>query len=350
MPTVKRQYTVDLKRPADRRWAEMIAAERTNARRLVRSAISLMQEEAGDFRVWLAREVIPRIHACCGDNFGEDLDAWSEGADIDRDDLVLANLSYELVQVGDYWQSRDWKDISVDVAEQFAKTIEESFGCTAMAFNLDGNRGVAHVRNLDWDLKGCGPKSVIIHYKGEEGPFTAPSWPGFVGVLSGVAPGRFSATINMAPQVSMPGTQWPVTFALRIAFEECGTFDEAVKYLTRVKLAASTLFMVVGTKKDQAVVIEHTGSKARCRWMEDGVLVVTNHYVYAGFTEHNKDDEDSEDRLTFAEEAARRGARLPLSKMLPLLGRSPVLWERTRQRMAFVPKSGEFLVHYWDRD
>jgi hypothetical protein len=211
---------------------------------------------------------------------------------------------------------------------------------------------------MDWPLDGCGRLSAILHYKGECGIFTSIGWPCFVGVISGIAPDRFSITLNQAPQVGLPSTNWPAAFALRIVFEECETFDQAVNMLKRFDLAASALFMVVGTKRDQAVVIEHTGKKAHCRWMKDGVLSLANHFETPKLKQHNpetgdvEDDEvdpqeDSEERSEFALDSAGEGASLPVKKMLALLNGWPVLFDGTAQRMAFIPKTGEYIAHYW---
>lgn len=352
MPKIKRQYTIDLSLPADERWAKMIKAERANARVLIREAKSHIEEEATQAGLWLAKQIVPKIYRHFEGSFQEDIDAWAEGTGLEADDVILGNLSYELVQAGQCIGG-----VLKDVKGAWESLKTNLFGCTAVSFNLPKAGGVAQVRNLDWPLKACSAKSVLIHYRGESGPFTAVSWPSFVGVMSGVAPGRFSATINQAPQVGSPTADWPAAFALRTAFEECETFDQAVKKLTRFKLAASTLMMVVGVKKDQAVVIEHTGKKARCRWMEGGVLAVANHFEHPKLQRYNPDieecedddvdsQEDSEKRSEIAAAKGRKGGSLPLARMPSLLGAWPIYYDQTVQQMAFIPKTGRYVARY----
>ncbi|MEI6236447.1 MAG: C45 family autoproteolytic acyltransferase/hydrolase [Planctomycetota bacterium] len=280
MPKVTRRYSVDLREPADERWAAMIHAEAARGRRVIRACMDHFQDSVGWMAVKAAKLLLPEIHHRCGNNFGDDLDAWSKGTGIERGDLILANLSYELTQL--------------KVFKSILKSLNP-FGCTAAAYNLPKRQGVAHIRNLDWPLPACGPNTTLIDFESDSGPFTAVGWPAFVGILSAVAPGRFSATINMAPQAGVVTAQWPPSFALRHIFERCDNFDEAVSMLRKYKLAASALFMVVGTKPDQAVVIEHSGTSAACRWMKDGVLAVSNHYDTGKMYGFNADDDVSSD-------------------------------------------------------
>ena len=334
MPKVTRRYAVDLREPADERWDDMIRAESARGRRVIRACIEHFEKSVGSLTVKAARLLLPAIHRYCGDNFGDDLDAWSDGAGIDRGDLILANLSYELAQL---------KVIS----SLFRKL--NPFGCTAAAYNLPNRQGVAHIRNLDWPLPACGPNTALIDFQSDSGPFTSVGWPGCVGILSAVAPGRFSATINMAPQPHMVTAHWPPSFALRHIFEQCDDFDDAVATLRKYTLAAAALFMVVGVKPDQAVVIEHSGTSAACRWMKDGVLAVANHYVSNKMYEFNEEGEDGD--VSADDDEYESGSETRLDRALNVAAKCPapsasglrdsfLCNENTVQQMAFVAKTG----------
>jgi len=95
---------------------------------------------------------------------------------------------------------------------------------------------------MDWAIEELGPLSIEIEFIGRRGRFTTMSWPGYIGVLQGVAKGRFSATINFAPEDGV-GPQWPPSFLLREAFETCDSFDEAVELLVDTESAASVFFV-----------------------------------------------------------------------------------------------------------
>lgn len=351
MPIVRRQYEIDLSRPASERWAEMIASECGGARELIGGCIQQMELKAGSGPIFAAKKLLPAICRLCGDNLGGDLDAWAAGAGINRRDLLLANLSYELAQAG-IWGSG-----------LIAKARGWLGWCTAAAFELPRGQGIAHIRNMDWPLLGCGPRTVLIHYTGARGPFTTVGWPGYVSVLSGIAPGRFSATINMAPMAGPVTLHWPASFALRRVFEECSTFAEAVEALRRFKLSAPALFLLAGTRPGEAVVIEHLAAGCNCRWMKDGVLAVSNHYLAPGFVSYNPQIEPAEEGTVSPQESSQKrfaaalshakrakGRALTPAQMLQPFNHEPVRVPMTAQQMAFVPRTGQYHAVWRDTD
>ena len=96
-------------------------------------------------------------------------------------------------------------------------------------------------------------------------------------MLTGSAPGRFAAAINQPP-LPLPGwgraAGWPTARArvwrsramppshlLRLAFDTCGNFDEAVTLLRRTPICIPTIFTVAGTRSAEALVIERTANE-----------------------------------------------------------------------------------------
>ena len=56
------------------------------------------------------------------------------------------------------------------------------------------------VRTLDWPFKGLGRHIAVARMRGAGGgDFFSVTWPGYVGALTAMAPGRFAACINQAP-------------------------------------------------------------------------------------------------------------------------------------------------------
>lgn len=340
MAKVKREYHIDLSLSPSKRWEKMIKAEKGNALYLVEKCVSETKERLQNTALGrlfapffcAARAGVGFIHKLADGNpeYREEMEVWAHGLRLSVAELIFANLQYELSQ---------------------------GLGCTAVAFNLPDNSGVAHVRNLDWALSGIGPKTCLIHYDSPAGPFTSVGWPGFVGVLSAIAPGRFSATINQAPQYRTSLVGWPVSFALRDTFEKRANAAAAVEDLCNTDLAASALFLVVGTQPVDATVIEHLGPKAKCRGMRKGVISVANNYEIPDFQPINGRWErecvtDSRHRRHEANDAGRVGnldAFTPAQALRTLSG-WPTTWELTAQQMAFIPASGKYAVQYRNTD
>jgi hypothetical protein len=102
------------------------------------------------------------------------------------------------------------------------------------------------------------------------------TWPGAVGTLTGVAPGRFAAAINQAPlfRRTRANLLRPMDYArnlartlarergmpplhlLRQVFETARGFDEALEKLRTTELARPVLLTLVGCDPDEIAVIE----------------------------------------------------------------------------------------------
>ncbi len=155
------------------------------------------------------------------------------------------------------------------------------FGCTALAD--DTAQGPRLRRTLDWPFPGLGRLVEVRRQLGPAGAFLNVTWPGFVGVLTAVAPSRFAASINQAPmrrRWRTPTLLWldyalnalhglrgsgrlPPEHLLRQVFETCTSFDEARRLLESAPVARPVLFLLVGTEPGERIVIEREETSAR---------------------------------------------------------------------------------------
>ena len=79
------------------------------------------------------------------------------------------------------------------------------------------------LRTLDWPMPGLGRAVVVARQEGAAGRYYNVTWPGYVGVLTAMAPGRFSAAINQPPLRRFTRSL-PVRLAARAA-RRCGATD-----------------------------------------------------------------------------------------------------------------------------
>jgi hypothetical protein len=156
-----------------------------------------------------------------------------------------------------------------------------AFGCTALAD--ESADGPVLRRTLDWPFPGLGRLVEVTRQRGEAGEFLNVTWPGFAGVLTAVAPGRFAASINQAPMRRRTTAGWllwldyalnaltaffasgrpPPEHVLRRAFETCATFDEACRLLARTPVARPVLFLVAGCAAGERMLIERGDDQTR---------------------------------------------------------------------------------------
>lgn len=152
-------------------------------------------------------------------------------------------------------------------------------GCTAFA--VDSPAGPLHGRNLDWWTEnGLLERFTLVtrFVGGSCGEFVTVGWPGFAGVLSGLAPGRFAVTLNAVISRERPRAAMPVVFLLRQVLEEAASFAEALAMSRDTPVASDSLLLLSGVRAGELAVIERTPTRAEVRWGTDGAVFATNDY------------------------------------------------------------------------
>lgn len=184
----------------------------------------------------------------------------------------------------------------------FALNMIYAWACSTAA-GPDPEGGARLVRVLDWGLTSIGRYSVILRHDGERGKFLTVGWPGYAGVLTGLAPGRFAAAINVTPVPDhfpgfwyhkiaghlgrdfFSGPSLPAEHLLRQAFETEPDFESAVARLMRPKLLTRpAIFTLAGVAPGQACIIEAKQDRRRLhRAGADGVVATANDWqTHAG--------------------------------------------------------------------
>lgn len=160
--------------------------------------------------------------------------------------------------------------------------IVYEWACSTSAAPDSGGSGTRLIRVLDWGLTGIGRYVVVARHETAHGPFYNVTWPGFVGVLTGMAPGRFAAAINQAPRMPILGPRWldeavgrvrllrladavPAAHLLRRVFEDAVDYESAVAMLMdrSISLAMPALFCLGGIDRSECCVIEAIARERR---------------------------------------------------------------------------------------
>jgi hypothetical protein len=162
------------------------------------------------------------------------------------------------------------------------------WSCTALGREEDGVPWLA--RTLDWPFPGLGRFVEIARMQGAAGDFFSVTWPGYVGVLTGLAPGRFGAAINQAPLRRRTHTRFlrpydlaanglstlirqrsiPADQLLRFVFEEADDYAEARRMLEMTPIARPAIYTLVGCHKGERCVIERTENDFETRADDHG--------------------------------------------------------------------------------
>jgi hypothetical protein len=175
-------------------------------------------------------------------------------------------------------------------------SVSYEWACTCRVAPAPGHRSARLVRVLDWRTPGLGRHCLAARVKAPAGRFVTLTWPGYTGVLTAMAPGRFAAALNQAPMRKAIGfyvLDWAVSrkrvwsmphptpaHLLRSVFETARTFAEARERLTGEPISTPAIFSLAGIRADETVVIERTETEAR---VHAGPNVAANHWQAPGW-------------------------------------------------------------------
>ncbi len=323
-----KKYEINLNKEEETRWLSVIKSDIENARLMIENSI----EDLGSISKTLLKifkNPIGKLYKIYGGLYINEMKAWANALDISVNEVIALNCQYELNHT----------------------RFSLNFGCTAAAVWMQG-LGMVHLRNMDWELDDMGKATRIFEFKKDKRKFITVGVPGQIGVLSGMLPGAYSVTINYAPTVANPWFNgYGPLFLLREVFENCDTFEEAVKELKNNLLATNVFYLVCGIKKDQACVIERTKKESLIKYIKGSYLTLGNHFKSKKFSELNDDDElyeDSSNRENKLQEMLEEvGTDPSLDELASCLDVEPTLNDNTCQQMIFIPKTGQYKVWRW---
>lgn len=317
-------FLIDLEDDEYNRWAEVIARDRGLVKRLAEEAEEDYAFMPGFFKRFLGW-LLFTLYTIYGGRYRGELRAWANALGRPLGDVILLNCSYELSHV-------------IDVG---------AFGCTTGVLRTS-KFGLVHARSMDWPLRNIGRATRLFEYRKGERSFFAVGISGFVGVLSGMLPGAYSATLNWAPPTGRPTFDFGPAFLLREVFETCDTYEEAVHVLTHTPLSVPAFFTVCGVEK--ACVLERTHTDASMRRLRGSVLVQANHHVVRRFQDRNTDKElleHSTERAETLERALKQSSADSLEEIGCALDVGLVCNNDSYQQMVFCPATGEIKVWRW---
>lgn len=230
--------------------AEALAAAPPEAIAQARRLLAAVMGEIPPLARWLADAVRLRT----GGRFQAEAVALARAVGADWRDVMLANVSYDLMLA--------------------------ALGCSTVA--LPTPSGPVLARNMDWWPEDVlAQASYLLQYRrGGQVALSSAGFPGAIGVVTGMSQRGFAVALNavLSPEGSSR-TGYPVLLFLRRVLEDAEGFDAALAMLREQKLASPALVTLVGCENGQRVVVERTPTRHALRWGEPGrALVATNDY------------------------------------------------------------------------
>lgn len=247
--------------------------------------------------------------------------------------------------------------------------LSYEWGCTTAcrlpAAGDPAGSGPLLYHTLDWQLTGLGETVLVVRRSGRAGAWWAIGWAGFVGVVQALAPGRFAACLNQAPEpasgfgrigdwirgrhMAWTSRALPPALLLRRAFDTCSSFAEACACLASTPVCLPVIYAVTGPEPSDAAVIERLPQDARVhRPGEARALSVTNHWLngdFPGVPRSYATHARLVDMRAWLERSGGRADPEPGSWLQP-----PIRNARTRLAMEMDAASGDLWLQGWGRD
>mmetsp|Transcript_34153 Transcript_34153/g.78904 ORF Transcript_34153/g.78904 Transcript_34153/m.78904 type:complete len:574 (+) Transcript_34153:132-1853(+) len=236
------RYIVNLDAPADERWAHVMHDFRDKLPEVMELVTDILGGGAGEALVTNFLSVLTaagRVH------YGAELRGIATATGVPLGKVVGLQLAYEA----------------------FA-------ACTGIVVESSTGGGVPlHMRTMDWEMDVLSALTIEVDFvRGGTTLFSATTWAGYVGVLTGVRGGGYSVSVNyrrteagsndMARGIAtnfalrgLVGRHWPVSFLVRTVLEEDGDFNTALSSLVLSELMAPTYLVIAGAAPGEGAVV-----------------------------------------------------------------------------------------------
>lgn len=309
-----KEITIDLSNPPDKRWHQLVQFKE--------GMQALMDFFSGEILELVPTEYLDLLHFYVDGQMetehAEELVGISELTGIPLKRIMIGNLYYDALKI--------------------------VLGCSA--FSTMTEHGPVHGRNLDWysNDNDLSRHSLITRFINGKNEYITVGWPGFTGCLSGMAPGKFSISLNAVMSSEPYQLAEPVVYLIRKVLENASGFEEAIAILSDTTIASDCLLMVCGTKPSEMAVIERTPSQSKVRFAQNGKIMVTNDYKLFNVSGESSFDvlnETSCGRYNRMQTLLEKGIRNS-EDVYKILSDSEVKMGITMQQMCFYPKTGEF--------
>mmetsp|Transcript_1221 Transcript_1221/g.1534 ORF Transcript_1221/g.1534 Transcript_1221/m.1534 type:complete len:451 (-) Transcript_1221:75-1427(-) len=229
---------------------------------------------------------------------------------------------------------------------------EACSACTSIVIPGYGANGEpTHIRTMDWEMPELKALTIEVEFWKNGAPlFVTTTWPGYIGVLTGMRYGAFSSSVNFRLTGSSYLNNvknaltycWPIGFLLRAVLEDDSDYGTAVGHLACSQLISPVYFTCCGISKDQGCIITRGREKEENRWniSELGTAVQTNIDHWS-----NEDDEDilySIQRRELARELCNVLQDVTKETMFGILSKFPILNDLTVSATWMCPSTNEF--------
>lgn len=184
--------------------------------------------------------------------------------------LLVVNL-YE--KTGSIMYKKELRSISEQTGISLGKLIlmqlcyEMAAACTSVVFEHEdsqGNKSNIHYRTMDWSMPILKQLTIEAEFqKNGKTLFIAPTWAGYVGVMTAMVPSKFSVALNyrrsngtlLGNIKKTMNLAWPIGYLIRNTLESSKSYEEAFEIFATTKLISPCYITLCKNKQKSCVII-----------------------------------------------------------------------------------------------
>ena len=159
-------------------------------------------------------------------------------------------------------------------------------GCTS--FSAWGNNtkdgDIIHARNFDFYFgDDFAKEKVILMIQPDSGyAFVSYSWPGMMGVVSGMNEEGLAITINASMSSPPTSAKLPISILVREVLQFTENLNEAIDYISKREIFVSESIMISSATENKTIIIEKTPNKQDI-FENKEILICSNHFQSDAF-------------------------------------------------------------------
>lgn len=202
-------------------------------------------------------------------------------------------------------------------------------GCTSLAvWNENTEDGDLLIgRNFDFSVGEDFSKNKLIEFVEPENgiPYLSVSWPGMIGVVSGMNKEGITVTINAGKSKIPLTAKTPISLVTREILQYAATIDEAIAIAKKRKVFVSESILVGSANDKNAVIIEVSPHNFGVYKVENsGKVFCTNHFQSEAYKDDKRNqkhiaESHSKYRYEKLQELLQENKKLNPEKMATLL-------------------------------
>lgn len=249
-----KEYVLDLDLPPTQRWTQVATEKRNEIRAVLDKFISFLRDfgKIADYIVDILTLTGPMLDDKLPKPFADEIRGISDATGLVLGEVVIYNIFYEIFTV-----------------------------CTSVVAQ-DPTGKLYHARNLDfglfmgWDAKNrtweiteiLRPAIINLDWqKNKKTVFKSVHFAGYIGILTGISPGKFTLTMNERFKIDggylgiiewlregAKAGSW-MGFLTRQTMETAHSYQEAQNMLAKTRMLAPAYFILGGNSSGQACVI-----------------------------------------------------------------------------------------------